>query len=166
MPEQVTVVRAGADGKPRHVPLADFGARKDHGNPVAAQRILGLVRAGHSYRYIAEVGRYQGSWDKQLLDAVLASHRVDVAGSTLATELPAHARPLPVNDFERRVLDGICAGLTNTEIAEQGQLVPERVRSTARSLIRRAGARDRIALVVAVLTHATVPCPEGDHDAR
>lgn len=159
------VKRAGADGKLRDMPLVDFGGKHlMNTNPVAVQRILGLARAGHSYRYVLEVGTYQGSWDAAFLDAVLAAHRIELHGTQLAKQLPPDARPLPCNDYEYGVLRGIVDGHTNAEIAESLALPVERIRSTASTLASRAGCRDRIGLIVAVLTGKALPCNEGDHD--
>lgn len=71
-----TTTRTDSRGRPKQVPLPDFGAKVLGTNPEQTVRILGLVRAGSSYDYILEVGRYQGTWTEADVRRVLTANRV------------------------------------------------------------------------------------------
>lgn len=167
MTTQPTVMRKGSHGQVP-TPLVDFRPTVIGDNPVATQRIMGLVAAGHSYRHIREVGHYQGAWSESYLNTILSLNRVVLPGSPYAAAAQPQrpvGKPLRVNAYERAVLAKVCAAWSNDEIAVWTATPETRVKSTIRTLVKRADARDRIALVVAVLTHELNPVDEADHDA-
>lgn len=163
-----TVMRRSAQDY-RPTALVDFRPRVLGDNPVATQRILGLVQAGHSYRHIAEIGHYQGAWSREYLDACLAANRVTPTGGVPQEPQeptpPTIGRPLPVNAYERQVLGKVCSAWLNPEIAAYLGVPETRIKSTVRALVTRSKSRDRLDLVVGVLTGLLNPVDEADHDA-
>lgn len=136
--------------KPADMP--DFGAIYLGSNPTQTQRVLGLIRAGHPRAYIVEVGRYQGTWTAADVDRILRANRVRALGA------PPHRTPTPTARTIRlaptmaKVAYAVSQGLTNDEIATYLKLSPNTVRSYVGTVLRATGSRDRVALVVAVLT--------------
>lgn len=161
-----TTVRPDRRGQPRQVPLPDFGAVALGPHPQQTMRVLGLVRAGHPWKYILDVGRYQKSWTEADVRRILRANRIALADQPAeAHRAPVQAAPLLLHRRHLSVLDGVCKGWTNAEIGAYHGIPESTVKVAVRSITKKAGVRDRVGLVVAVLTGQLAPAEEGDHDA-
>lgn len=146
--------------KPEAGELPDFGAISLGDNPVVTMRVLGMLKAGHSVRHIVEVGRYHGSWTGADVDRILKANRTTIPEepdprpfSTRPTS--AHTVALPARQVT--VVHHICQGMTNSEIAVALDLPLNTVKSHVSEILAACMCRDRVALVVAVLTGRLVP---------
>jgi DNA-binding CsgD family transcriptional regulator len=106
---------------------------------------------GWSYRAaIAELAllRIDESLDVPILDKVTATFPTSVLASDLAKERQRAESPLRSLTFaEKRVLNGICEGLTSKQIAEKLDRSHETVRVQTLSIYRKVGVNSRSALV-------------------
>jgi DNA-binding NarL/FixJ family response regulator len=118
-------------------------------NPRQAMRIIGMVRAGHPLGHILEVGRYHGAWTAADVNRVLADNRLALVPPQLVRGAP---RTIQVTPKQAQVIHGVCQGMTNAEIGAATDMPLDTVKSTVSAVLTKTGCRDRIALVIAVLT--------------
>ena len=153
----------GKPKKPKAEALPDFGAISLGDNPRQTTRVLGMVRAGLSLDHILEVGRYQRSWTKADVERILRANRVpfpDPPDPSPFSARPTSARTVKLTTTQVAVVHRVCQGLTNKEIADDLGLSPNTVRSYVSTILSEAGCRDRIALIIQVITGRLVPVTE------
>jgi DNA-binding NarL/FixJ family response regulator len=147
--------RPGRDGKPHHVDLPDFGAISLGNNPNQTMRILGMIRAGNSYDYIIQVGHYHGTWSKADVDRILRDNKVRIP------EAPdTNARTAFLTPREMQVVHHLCQAQNDQEIAQTLGVTDYTVRAHINKALASTGCRDRITLVVQILTGQLAPIPE------
>lgn len=146
--------------RPKEDVFPDFGALALGPHPHQTMRVLGLVRAGHSMHNILEIGRYQGSWTPKDVERILRTNRVRTPDAPDAGNAPPGARVLKLPATQAAVVDLVRQGLDNHEIADALGLSPNTVRSYVSQILHAAGCRDRVALVIAVLTRTLVTFAE------
>jgi hypothetical protein len=157
------VNRSDAKGRARLVPIPDFQARNLGPNPVRTMRVLGMVRAGHSWKHIVEVGRYQGAWTEQEARNILAANGVPVPEGPHPAATPGRVLPLPHQQLV--VARAMTRAWTNAEIAAHHKLPEGTVKAYVRQIIAASECRDRIGFVVAVLTGQIDLRDQDEHDA-
>lgn len=140
--------------------LPDFGAMSLGDNPRQTMRVLGMVKAGHSLGHILEVGQYHGSWTPADVDRILRANKVPMPeppdprpNSIKLTS----ARTVPMSARQVQIAHLICQAMTNEEIAAHTGLPSNTVKSHVSAILGLCDCRDRVALVVAVLSRELVP---------
>lgn len=140
----------------------DFGALTLGPSPNQTLRIMGLVKAGHSYRYICELGYYQKSWGPLEVQSVLRNNRVRLPDapdpgpkSRAATSYEANSVLLTSDQLE--ILYHLCQGKNDVEIAEAVHMPINKVGAQMRDMLTASEMRDRLMLATAVLSGRLVP---------
>jgi DNA-binding NarL/FixJ family response regulator len=137
--------RPGRDGKPHHVDLPDFGAISLGNNPNQTMRSLGMIRAGH----------YHGTWSKADVDRILRDNKVRIP------EAPdTNARTAFLTPREMQVVHHLCQAQNDQEIAQTLGVTDYTVRAQINKALASTGCRDRITLVVQILTGQLAPVAE------
>lgn len=123
-----------------------------------AFRIVALIRAGHSLDYILERGRYENSWTKQDVVRICTQAHIPLPPSVHGqANLHAAGEPFRLPPRQIAVLHHMALAATNAEIAKAIKVKEVTVKADVRSIIAKSGYRDRIGVVVAVLTKRLIP---------
>lgn len=157
--------RAVGHGKRRIIPMPDFGVKVLGPNPQQTMRVVGLIRAGTSWRQLLEIGRYQRAWTEADVRRIIDANRVPMPDMPTARQAAPNAKVLPLAPRLLDVSDGMVKAWSNTEIADRTALPESTVKAYVRQIIAASGARDRIGYVVGVLTGSILPSLPDEHDA-
>lgn len=144
------------------------------GLTVREAQILELLRGGADRDRVVRIGHHRRSWTPRDVDDVYAVHIAppDTTRYRVWRPQPFGGAAQDVVLPRRLVdlLDDVCAGLSNAEIAAAHRKPEETIRSQVKALLRAFGLSDRMTLVVLVLTgrvRVLVPItPKGETQLR
>lgn len=118
------------------------------GMTVRDSQILDLLLAGVPKSFITERGIYRRSWNAADVERVAARQLLSSAPSSSPARqwtppVPATAVSVTIPSRVAEVLDGVCEGLTNREIAARLHLSEDTIKTYASRLLAALGANDR-----------------------
>lgn len=140
--------------------LPDFGAIALGDNPARTIRILGLVRAGHTYGWIIAYGHAQHAWAPYDVDRVLRENRItlpDPPEPRPHSNKPTSAQTTHLTTRQIQICHHLCQAMTEAEIAETLGATPETIHNHIQQILRETGRRDKLALVVDILAGKLAP---------
>jgi DNA-binding NarL/FixJ family response regulator len=137
-------------------PEPDYGQRVLGPNPAQTLRIMGLVRAGHSYEYIVRLGHHQQSWGPNDVQRVLRANRIKVPEPTDPTALTT-VRTANITKRQGEAVHLLCQAMTDEEIGQAMAIGPDTARSYINKAIKATRCNSRLDLVVQILTGKLVP---------
>jgi DNA-binding CsgD family transcriptional regulator len=134
-----------------------FAAATDRATVLTAPDacILQLLRGGASPRRVADVGRYRDTWTVEDVDRVIRDHLAPPqAGHNVwqPTAFGGIARNVRLTRRQSEILDGLCAGATNADLALAGGVSEDTVKTLVKQVLRRLQATSRSHAAVLVLT--------------
>jgi DNA-binding NarL/FixJ family response regulator len=162
-------MRADRNGVKRPVDLPDFGAVSLGPAPAQTMRILGMIRGGHTYDYILRYGHYHGTWSKADVDRTMRNNRVtlpdapDPAGQH--SRKLTSARTAVLTTRQLAVCHYLCNAQNDAEMAAALGVGLPTIRKYVNDTLAATHTRDRLELVVSILTGKLVPVQAADDDA-
>lgn len=126
------------------------------GLTVRDAQILELLRGGASRARTAAIGRHRRAWAPEDVDEVIAIHITPPPEARQAVWRPQPfagvARDVVLTQRLVAVLDDVCAGLNNAEIAAAHRRSENTIAAQVKTLMRALTATSRIEMVALVLT--------------